>query len=58
MRVMSKMPLIMRPDHDSGDGFWLVYCKDRERSIGRIYRQTAPNGSEEEWFWDVGFPTR
>ena len=39
------MPLILRPDHDSGDGVWLVYCKDRERSIGRIYRKTAPAGN-------------
>lgn len=50
------MSLILRRDHDaSTDDFWLVYCDDQDRPVGRVYRRSAPGGAEE-WFWGLGFP--
>ena len=51
------MSLVLRRDYDSGpNDFWLVYRDDHERPVGRIYRNTAPHGSGEEWFWGLAFP--
>ena len=51
------MPLVLRRDSEAtADDFWLVYRDAQERPVGRVYRKTAPNGSDVEWFWGLGFP--